>query len=104
LFNSLVEEDYHDPCVYGGNVDEKLDLHVDGDNDKTINHHFKDLDPQELENLKASGCWHNIHYKIWVANAFNAWQKSKKLDTSLSIVDLHAFEPKLLVSYLSIFL
>jgi hypothetical protein len=25
-----------------------------------------------LENLKASGCWCNIHSKIWVANALNA--------------------------------
>ncbi len=71
-FNLLVEEDYHDPCVYGGNVDEELDLDVDGDNDKKIKHHFKNLDLKELENLKASGCWCNIHSKIWVANAFNA--------------------------------
>ncbi len=71
-FNSFVEEDYHDPCVYGGNVDEELDLDVDGDNDKKIKHHFKDLDLKELENLKASGCWCNIHSKIWVANALNA--------------------------------
>jgi len=85
----LVEEDYHDPCIYGGNVDGELDLDVDGDSDKKIKHHFKDR---------------NIHSKIWVANAFNAWQKSKKLDTSLLIVDLHASNPKLLVSYLSNFL
>jgi hypothetical protein len=46
LFNLLIEEDYLDLCVYGNDVDEKLDFNVDGDDDddENINHHFKDLD------------------------------------------------------------
>jgi hypothetical protein len=81
-----------------------VNLYVDGDNNEKINHHFKDLDAWELENVKASGCHHNIHFKIWVASAFDAWRKYKKLDTSLLIIELHAFEPKLFVNYLLEFL
>ncbi len=39
---------------------------------------FKDLDVQELENVKASRHYCNIHSEIWVANAFNAWWKHKE--------------------------
>jgi hypothetical protein len=50
--------------------------------------------------VKASGCHCNIHFEIWVANAFDSWWKYKKLNISLSIVKLHASKPKLLVNYL----
>ncbi len=50
--------------------------------------------------MKASGCRHNIHFKIWATNAFDAWWKYKKLDISLTIIELHASKPKLLVNYL----
>jgi hypothetical protein len=73
LFDLFVQEDYFDPCTYGNNANEEVDFDVDGDNDEKINCRFKDFDLHELENLKASGHQHNIHFKIWVANAFNAW-------------------------------
>ncbi len=95
MFNLLIEEDYFDPCAYGNHGDEELDFHVNGDIDK------KDLDLHELENVKVDGCQHNIHSEIWAINVFNAWQKYKKLDISLSIMELHASKPKLLVNYLS---
>ncbi len=44
LFNSLIEEDYLDPYIYGNDVDEELDFNVNGDVDEKINHHFKNLD------------------------------------------------------------
>ncbi len=74
LFNSLAEIDYFHPCAYGDNVDEELHFDVNGDNDEEINHCFKDLNFHEWENLKANEPRHNIQSKIWVANAFNAWQ------------------------------
>jgi O-acetylhomoserine/O-acetylserine sulfhydrylase-like pyridoxal-dependent enzyme len=39
--------------------------------------------------------------EIWVANAFNAWQKYKKLNTLMLIANLHTSELKQLVNYLS---
>jgi len=64
LFDSFVQEDYFDPCVYGNNVDEEVNFNVDGDDDEEINCRFKDLDLHELENLKANGCQCNIHFEI----------------------------------------
>jgi len=52
----------------------------------------------------ANGCHHNINFKIWATNAFNAWRKYKKLDTSSLIIVLHAYKPKLFVNYLLEFL
>lgn len=71
-FNSLVEEDYLDPCTYEKDDDEELNLNVNGDFDKKINHRFKDLDPHKLENVKVDRCQHNIHFEIWAINAFDA--------------------------------
>jgi hypothetical protein len=87
LFNSLVEKGHLDPCTYGKDGDEELDLNVNGDVDKE--NHFKDLDPHELENVKVNEYQRNIHSKIWVINAFNAWQKYKKFNTSLLTMGLH---------------
>jgi hypothetical protein len=50
--------------------------------------------------LKVGGHQRNILFEIWVVNTFNAWQKYKKLNTSMLIVNLHCFEPKLFVNYL----
>lgn len=63
LFNLLIEEDYFDLCVYGDDADEELDFNVDGDDDEEINHHFKDLDLYDLENVKIDGCHHNISFQ-----------------------------------------
>jgi hypothetical protein len=52
-----------------------LNLDIDGDDDETINHCLKDFNPQELQNVMASGRQCNIHSEIWAANAFDAWQK-----------------------------
>jgi hypothetical protein len=104
LFDSIVQEDYFNLYVYGNSIDEEVNLNVDGDNNEEINHRFKDLDAQELENVKAGGCCCNIHFEIWATNPFDAWWKYKKLDTSLLIIELHASEPKLLVNYLLDFL
>jgi hypothetical protein len=101
LFNLLVKEDYLDPCIYGENDDEELNFDIDGDDDEKINHHFKDLDlnswrmwwPLDVNTifiLKFGQLMHSIHNRNY-----------KKLDTSLLIMELHAFEPKLLVNYLS---
>jgi hypothetical protein len=54
-----------------------VNFNVDGDDDDEFNHHFKDLNPWELENVKANGCHHKIQSKIWATNAFDAWQKYK---------------------------
>jgi hypothetical protein len=97
----LVKEDYIDPCTYGEDGDEELNLDIDGDNDEKINHHFKDvdinswimwwpLDVNAIFILKFGQLMHSMHGRNY-----------KKLDTSLSIVELYAFEPKLLVNYLS---
>jgi hypothetical protein len=59
----LVKEDYLDPYING----------EDGDDDEKINHCSKDLNPQELKNVMASGCQCNIHSEIWAVNAFDAW-------------------------------
>ncbi len=64
LFNSLFQQDYFDPCVYGNNGDEEVNVNVDDDDDKEINCCFKDLNFQELENMKANGHHHNIYFKI----------------------------------------
>jgi hypothetical protein len=77
-----------------------MDFNVNGDVDKEINHRFKDLNPHELEIVKVDRCQLNIHFKFWAINAFDAWKKYKKLDTSLSIAKLHTSKPKLLVNYL----
>jgi len=90
----LVKEDYLDPCTYG----------EDGDNDEKINHCSKDLNPQELKNVMVGGCQCNIHSEIWAIMHLMHGINYKKLDNSLSIVELHASEPKLLVNYLSKFL
>ncbi len=36
---------------------------------------FWDFNPQELQNVMASGRQHNIHSEIWATNTFDAWQK-----------------------------
>ncbi len=54
-----------------------MNLDVDGDDDKEINYCFKDLDFQELENMKANGHHRNIQL----------------------ITKLYAFKPKLLINY-----
>jgi hypothetical protein len=104
IFDFLIQEDYFDPCAYGNDVDEEVNFNVDGDDDDEINHHFKDLNPWELENVKASGCHHKIQSKIWATNAFDACQKYKKMDILLSIAKLHASKPKLFVNYFLEFL
>ncbi len=104
LFDFLIQEDYFDPCVYGDDVDEEMNFNDNGDDDDEINHQFKDLNPWELENVKANGCHHKIQSKIWATNAFDAWQKYKNLDVLLSIAKLHASKPQLLVNYLLEFL
>ncbi len=41
-----------------------MNVNVDDDDDKEINCCFKDLNFQELENMKANGHHHNIYFKI----------------------------------------
>jgi hypothetical protein len=42
----VVKEDYLDPCTYGKDGNEELNLDIDGDYDEKINHFFKNLNPQ----------------------------------------------------------
>jgi hypothetical protein len=72
LFDFLIQKDYFNPCAYGDDVDEEVNFNVNGDDDDEINHHFKDLNPWELENVKANGCHHKIQSKILATNAFDA--------------------------------
>jgi hypothetical protein len=72
LFDFLIQEHYFNPCAYGDDVDEEVNFNVNGADDDEINHHFKDLNPWELENVKANGRHHKIQSKILATNAFDA--------------------------------
>jgi hypothetical protein len=45
-----------------------------------------------------------VHSKIWPRDAFDSWKVYKLFNTSKLIIDLHEFDPKLLVNYLFQFL
>jgi hypothetical protein len=74
------------------------------DEDEAFKFCFKGLDPKELDNVQTIEWRRSVHSKIWAKNAFDSWKVYKLFDTSKLIINLHEFDPKLLVNYLFQFL